>query len=277
MGSEAAFRGVIDLVQMRSLFYEGDQAAEADIREIPEEYKEEAATAHEFMREKIVETDDGLLARYLEGQAIPSADLIPALRRATIAGKIVPAVPASATRRIGVGQVLSAIVDLLPSPADRGPTSGTHPRNGSEVPVEPSEAGPFAALVFKTMADPYVGRLSYFRVYGGTFASDSHVFNASRDKTERVGQLYRLRGKQQEATPQVGPGDMGAVAKLAETATGDTLCSKDAPVRLAPVVFPQPAISMAIEPKSKADEDKMGNALHRLVEEDPTFSVRRDP
>jgi elongation factor G len=127
------------------------------------------------------------------------------------------------------------------------------------------------------MADPYVGRLSYFRVYGGTFASDSQVYNASRDKTERIGQLYFLRGKTQEATPQVGPGDIGAVAKLAETGTGDTLCSKDAPVKLAPISFPLPAISLAIEPKSKADEDKMGSALHRLAEEDPTFTVRRDP
>ncbi|MDR7453484.1 MAG: elongation factor G, partial [Armatimonadota bacterium] len=142
--------------------------------------------------------------------------------------------------------------------------------------VSPDERGPLAALVFKTMADPYVGRLSYFRVFGGVLVSDSQVYNATRDKNERLGQLYILRGKHQEATPQVGPGDIGAVAKLAETGTGDTLCSKDAPVRLEPVAFPQPAISMAIEPKSKADEDKMGNALHRLAEEDPTFTVRRD-
>jgi elongation factor G len=149
--------------------------------------------------------------------------------------------------------------------------------NGGPAELAQKPEGPLAVLVFKTMADPYVGRLSYLRVYGGTLASDSQVVNASRDKTERIGQLFHLRGKHQEATPHLGPGDIGAVAKLAETGTRDTLSSKDAPVRFAPIAFPQPAISMAIEPKSKADEDKMGSALHRLAEEDPTFTVRRDP
>jgi len=274
IGAEAGLCGVADVLSMKAYTVRDGQES---VRELPAELKEEAAAARERLMELAAESDDALLEKYLEAGALSDEEIRRGLIAGVRAGKIVPAMPASATRRIGVGQVLSAIVDLLPSPAHRGPASGTHPRNGSEVPVEPSEAGPFAALVFKTMADPYVGRLSYFRVYGGTFASDSQVFNASRDKTERVGQLYHLRGKQQEATPQVCPGDIGAVAKLADTATGDTLCSKDAPVRLAPVVFPQPAISMAIEPKSKADEDKMGSALHRLAEEDPTFSVRRDP
>ncbi|MDQ7841819.1 MAG: elongation factor G [bacterium] len=274
IGAEAGLSGVVDVLSMKAHTVRDGQES---VQELPVELSEEAAAARERLIELAAESDDALLEKYLEAGTLSDEEIRRGLVAGVRAGKIVPAVPASATRRIGVGQVLTAIVDLLPSPADRGPTTGTHPRNGSELLVEPSEAGPFAALVFKTMADPYVGRLSYFRVYGGTFASDSHVFNASRDKTERVGQLYRLRGKQQEATPQVGPGDIGAVAKLAETATGDTLCSKEAPVRLAPVVFPQSAISMAIEPKSKADEDKMGNALHRLAEEDPTFSVRRDP
>ncbi|MDI6773271.1 MAG: elongation factor G [bacterium] len=274
IGTEAGLCGVVDVLSMKAHTVRDGQES---VQELPSELSEDAAAARERLMELAAEGDDALLEKYLETGTLSDEELRRGLIAGVRAGKIVPAVPASATKRIGVGQVLSAIVDLLPSPADRGPISGTHPRNGSEVPVEPSEAGPFAALVFKTMADPYVGKLSYFRVYGGTFASDSQVFNVSRDKTERVGQLYHLRGKQQEATSFVGPGDIGAVAKLAETATGNTLCSKDAPVRLAPVVFPQPAISLAIEPKSKADEDKMGSALHRLAEEDPTFSVRRDP
>ena len=274
IGTEAGLCGVVDVLSMKAHTVRDGQES---VQELPVELSEEAAAARERLMELAAEGDDVLLEKYLETGTLSDEELRRGLIAGVRAGKIVPAVPTSATRRIGVGQVLSAIVDLLPSPADRGTVSGTHPRNESEVAVAPSEAGPFAALVFKTMADPYVGRLSYFRVYGGTFASDSQVFNASRDKAERVGQLYHLRGKQQEATPLVGPGDIGAVAKLAETATGDTLCSKDAPVRLAPVVFPKPAISLAIEPKSKADEDKMGSALRRLAEEDPTFSVRRDP
>ncbi len=274
VGAEADLRGVVDVLTMKAHIVQDGQES---VQEAPAELRGDLAAARERLMELAAESDDILLEKYLETGALDDAEFRRGLVAGVRAGKIIPALPASAARRIGVGRVLSGIVDLLPSPADRGPAAGTHPRNGSEVTVEPSEEGTFAALVFKTMADPYVGRLSYFRVYGGAFASDSQVFNASRDKAERVGQLYYLRGKQQEATPRVGPGDIGAVAKLAETATGDTLCSKDAPVLLAPVVFPQPAISMAIEPKSKADEDKMGSALHRLAEEDPTFGVRRNP
>lgn len=274
VGEEAGLRGVVNVLTMKAhTVSDGQETTE----EVPAALREEAAAAREQLIEAAAESDDALVEKYLETGALTDDDLRRGLVAGIRAGKIVPVIPAAATRRIGVSQALSSVVDLLPSPADRGAVAGVHPRNDAEVFVPPSEAGPFAALVFKTMADPYVGRLSYFRVYGGTFASDSHVFNATRDKAERVGQLYHLRGKHQEATPQVGAGDIGAVARLAETGTGDTLCSKDAPVRLAPIVFPQPAIAMAIEPKSKADEDKMGNALHRLAEEDPTFRVRRDP
>jgi elongation factor G len=274
VGAEAGFSGVVDLVTMKAHLRQGGHDAAV---EIPEALRDAAQSARERLMEAAAESDDSLVEKYLETGALSDDELFQGLVAATRTGRIVPVLACSAARLTGTRQVLAAIVALMPSPSDRGPTTGAHPRNDAEVLVEPTDRGPLAALVFKTMADPYVGRLSYFRVYGGVLESDSQVYNASRDKSERVGQLYTVRGKQQEATPRVGPGDMGAVAKLTETGTGDTLCQKDAPVRLAPITFPQPAISMAIEPKSKADEDKMGSALHRLAEEDPTFAVRRDP
>ncbi len=274
VGAEAGFRAVVDLLDMKAHITADGQET---VQDVPGDLRDEAAAAHERLVEAAAESDDALVEKYLESGALTDEELRRGLIAGVRAGKIVPVLAAAATKRTGVPQLLSAIVTLLPSPADAGAVAGVHPRNGAEVPVAPSDRGPLAVLVFKTMADPYVGRLSYFRVYGGVLASDSQVVNASRDKTERLGQLFFLRGKHQEATPNVGPGDIGAVAKLAETGTRDTLAGKDAPVRLAPIAFPQPAISMAIEPKSKADEDKMGNALHRLAEEDPTFTVRRDP
>lgn len=271
VGAEAGFTGVVDLVSMKAhLQQDGPD-------EIPASLLDAARSARERLMEAAAESDDSLVEKYLESGALSDEELSRGLVAGTRAGRIVPVLACSAAKLVGIRQVLDAIVALMPAPVDRGPVAGTHPRNDAEVLVEPTDRGPLAALVFKTMADPYVGRLSYLRVYGGVLESDSTVYNSSRDRSERVGQLYFLRGKQQEATPRVGPGDIGAVAKLAETGTGDTLCQKDAQVRLTPITFPQPAISMAIEPKSKGDEDKMGNALHRLAEEDPTFAVRRDP
>jgi elongation factor G len=273
VGAEAGFAGVVDLVSMKAhLRRDGRDAVE----DIPAALAEAAQAARDRLMEAAAEAEDGLVETYLETGSLTDEELRRGLIIGTQAGRIVPVLATAATRLIGTRDVLGAVVLLLPSPAARGAITGKHPRNGDDVAIEPVEQGALAAQVFKTMADPYVGRLSYFRVYGGVLASDSQVYNATRDKTERIGQLYFLRGKQQEATPHVGPGDIGAVAKLADTATGDTLCSKEAPVALDPIAFPHPAISMAIEPKSKADEDKMGNALHRLAEEDPTFTVRRD-
>jgi elongation factor G len=273
VGTEAALSGVVDLLTMKAhVLQDGKEIVE----DVPAALREAAQAARDRLMEVAAESDDALVETYLEAGALSDDELARGVLVGVRTGRVVPVLAAAAGRLVGVRQVLAAIARLLPSPADRGPVVGTHPRNDAEVRVAPDEQGPLAALVFKTMADPYVGRLSYFRVFGGVLASDSQVYNATRDKTERVGQLYVPRGKQQEATPQVGPGDIGAVAKLAETGTGDTLCAREAPVRLEPVAFPQPAISMAIEPKSKADEDKMGNALHRLAEEDPTFTVRRD-
>jgi elongation factor G len=273
IGAEGGLSGVVDLLTMKAhSMKEGREAAE----DVPAALRDTAQAARERLMEAAAESDDALVEKYLESGALGDDELMRGLVAGVRAGTIVPVLAAAAVKMVGVGRVLGAITGLLPSPADRGPVAGRHPRNDAEVLISPTEQGPLAAVVFKTLADPYVGRLSYFRVFGGALASDSQVYNATRDKTERIGQLYTPRGKQQEATPQVGPGDIGAVAKLAETGTGDTLAAKEAPVRLEPIAFPQPVISMAIEPKSKADEDKMGNALHRLAEEDPTFAVRRD-
>jgi elongation factor G len=273
VGAEAALTGVVDLLTMKAhVLKDGKETVE----DVGAALRETAQAARDRLMEVAAESDDALVEKYLEAGTLSDDELARGVLVGVRTGRLVPVMAAASSRLVGVRQVAAAIARLLPSPADRGPVLGTHPRNDAEVRVAPDEKGPLAALVFKTMADPYVGRLSYFRVFGGVLASDSQVYNATRDKTERVGQLYIPRGKQQEATPQVGPGDIGAVAKLAETGTGDTLCAKEAPVRLEPVAFPKPAISMAIEPKSKADEDKMGSALHRLAEEDPTFTVRRD-
>jgi elongation factor G len=272
VGAETGVRGVVDLATMTAHVVVGGQER---VEEVPAELREAAAAARETLVEAAAESEDALVERYLEAGTLTDEELARGLLAGVATGRIVPVLAAAGARRVGVAQLLTAMVRLLP-PAAAARVTGRHPRSDEEVVLEGSEQAPLAALVFKTMADPYVGRLSYFRVYSGVLASDSQVLNATRDRVERVGQLYLVRGKHQEATAQVPAGDLGAVAKLAETMTGDTLCARDHPVRLAPIGFPAPAIAMAIEPKSKADEDKMGAALHRLAEEDPTFHVRRD-
>ncbi len=269
LGSETALRGVVDLVSVRAFTYEGGRAREA---ELPEDAREEALSWREKLLEQAAESDDALLEKYLEQGELSEDELRRGLRAGVASGRVVPVLCGVATQGLGAQGVLDAVVDLVPSPADRP----------AEVSVDgqtlrPDPSGPLAALVFKTMADPYVGRLSYFRVYSGTLRSDSQVYNANKERAERVGQLYLLRGKQQIPVSEVPAGDLGAVAKLSETQTNDTLCSKDHPVRLRPVEFPRPAIAMTVEPKSKQDEDKLGQALARLAEEDPTLHVEHDP
>ncbi len=273
IGAEAHFRGVIDLLHMKAYVWAN---GEAIVGEIPAEWTAEAAAARERLVEAAAESDDALTEKYLEEGTLPQEDLERGLQSGVRGGTLVPVLCAAGGRAIGITPILDAIVTLLPTPAEAGPVLGQRPGSGEEVKRPPSADEPLAALVFKTMADPYVGKLSYFRVYTGRFSADGSVYNATRDKTERVGTLYYLRGKQQEAVGQIAAGDMGAVAKLAETATGDTLCAKEAPVLLPPVKFPQPAITLAIEPKTRADEDKLANALHRLAEEDPTVRIHRD-
>ncbi|MDR7407441.1 MAG: GTP-binding protein, partial [Armatimonadota bacterium] len=231
LGSETALRGVVDLVGMRAFTYEGGRAREA---ELPEDARDEALSWREKLLERAAESDDALLEKYLEQGELSEDELRGGLRAGVASGRVVPVVCAVATSGLGAQGVLDLVVDLVPSPADRP----------AEVSVDgqtlrPDPSGPLAALVFKTMADPYVGRLSYFRVYSGTLRSDSQVYNANKERAERVGQLYLLRGKQQIPVSEVPAGDLGAVAKLSETQTNDTLCSKDHPVRLRPVEFPR--------------------------------------
>jgi len=285
MGSEAAFRGIIDLVAMKALFYEGDQAAEADIREIPEEYREEAKVAHEFMREKVVETDDGLLHKYLEGQEISSAELIPALRAATISGKLVPVLCGAALRNKAVQPLLDAVVAYLPSPLDVPPVTGIDPRApepaAGEEPVAdlvrvPRDDEPFSALVFKIAADPFVGKLAFFRVYSGTLKAGDSVINSTKDRRERISRIVLLHANHREDVDQVGAGDIAAAVGLKGSFTGDTLCDPAKPVILEQIKFPEPVIQISVEPKTKNDEEKMSLALARLAEEDPTFRQQTD-
>jgi len=267
--SEGAVKGVVDLVSLRAFAYRDARGTEVAL---PEQAREEAQRWQEALAERAAESDDALLEKYLESGELEEEDLRRGLRAGVTSGRIVPVLCAVAIQALGAREVLQALVDLAPGPAERPPEVSLE---GQSLAADPS--GPLAALVFKTMADPYVGRLSYFRVYSGTLRSDSQVYNATKERTERVGQLYVLRGKQQIPVPEVVAGDLGAVAKLSETQTNNTLCTKEHPLRLRPIEFPKPAIAMTVEPKSKQDEDKLGQALARLAEEDPTLHVEHDP
>jgi elongation factor G len=269
IGREAQVEGVVDLVSMRAYRTDGGAPRELDL---PEDVREEASRWRDKLVEEAAEGDDALVEKYLESGELTPEEVLQGLRAGVRSGRVVPVLCGVATAATGVRLLLDALVQLAPSPADREPERTT---DGQTLPCDP--AGPLAALVFKTMADPYVGRLSYFRVYSGTLRSDSQVYNANKERTERVGQLYVLRGKHQIPVAEIPAGDLGAVAKLGETQTNDTLCGKDRPLRLRPIEFPRPAIAMTVEPKSKQDEDKLGQALARLAEEDPTLHVEHDP
>ncbi len=264
IGAQNSFEGVVDLLTMKA--YIGSPAKEA---EIPSALQSQVDSYREKLVEAIAEVDDALIEKYLGGEEISPEELITNLRRAVTAGSIVPILAGSALQNIGVGRLMDAICNYLPVPKE----SKVIVDSGS---VEPSEEAPLAALVFKTTADPYVGKLTYFRVYNGVIDSNSQVWNATQDAMERIGQLFTLRGKAQEPVAQVRAGDIGAVAKLNVTDTGDTLCTHEKPIKITPVVFPQPIFSEAIYPKTKTDVDKMGTAIARLTEEDPTLQVRRE-
>jgi len=269
IGAAGSFSGVIDLVTMTALTPSGAQALEG----LPGEVTTAAQAARDRLVETVAETNDALTEAYLEkGELAPDA-LAAGLQAGVQAGTIVPVLCVAAPRGIGVPALLETLLRWLPAPAQRAAIKAR--AKGAETELKATPDGALAAQVFKTMADPYVGKLSYFRVFSGTFKSDSQVWNANKAKAERVGQLFFLRGKHQEPTAEVGAGDIGAVAKLAETGTGDTLTDKDRAVTLPPIEFPKPAMAMAIEPKSKADEDKLSTALARLLEEDHTLRVQR--
>lgn len=273
IGAADKFQGVVDILTNKAYILESGKMVEkpvpADLAATVEEYKA-------MLVESVAETDDDLLAKYLEGQELTAEELLAGARKGTVSGQLVPVLAVSSLKLIGIPNLLDVMVDFLPSPVDRGAVTGINPNTKNEEQRQPVEGQPFSALVFKTMADPFVGKLTIFRVFSGAIKSDSQVYNAVKGANERIGQLFIIKGKTQEPTPELGAGDIGAVAKLQETFTGHTLCDKDKPIVLPQIEFPSPKLSLAVEPKAKGDEDKIGNGLARLTEEDPTFAVRKD-
>ncbi|MBE3583633.1 MAG: elongation factor G [Limnochordaceae bacterium] len=276
VGAEDSFRGIIDLIEQKAYFYLDDLGTRVDQEEIPEEYREAAEAAHAHLVEEIVATDDDLMAKYLDGETISPEQLRQALRRATIAGKLVPVLCGSSFKNKGVQLLLDAIVAYLPSPLDLPPTKGVNPRTEEEAVRHSSDDEPFCGLAFKIQTDPYVGKLCYFRVYSGVLTAGSYVYNASKDRRERVGRLVRMHANHREDVEEVRAGDIVAAVGWKDTTTGDTLCDENHPIVLERLRFPEPVIYEAIEPKSKADQDKLAVGLQRLAEEDPTFRVRQD-
>ncbi len=271
IGAQASFQGVVDLVRKKA--YLGKEAKEGDI---PEGMQDEVETYHLLLLEAAAEQDDELLEKYFEEETLTEEELVRGLAAGLKKSALVLALCGSGLNDIGARRLLDAIVQYSPSPIDATELKGTNPATGEDELIEPVVHGPLVTLVFKTLADPYVGKLTYFRVFSGAMESDSRVFNANRGEEERLGQLYFLAGKEQEPVNSVPAGDIGAVAKLQETVTGDTLCDKGHPLTLPSISFPHPVFSAAITPKTKADLDKLGTALARLTEEDPTFRVERE-
>jgi elongation factor G len=272
IGEELEFSGVVDLLGDRAFNYDGGSRSEGAI---PEELSSQEAVLHEKLVESVVESDDSMMERYLDGVTIETKEIAEALGKAMAAGITIPVLCGSATKGIGVDLLADFIVDEVPSPADRPPSKATKGGQEIELPADPS--GPLAALVFKTLSDPYVGKLTFFRVYSGTFRPDQMIFNSSQNSEERVGQVFTLRGKTQEQVSEVPAGDIGTLAKLAHTITGDTFSTRGEPIVLPRIEFPDPLLAVAIEPKTKGDEDKLSTALHKIAEEDPTFHHERSP
>jgi elongation factor G len=277
IGAESDFRGIIDLVHMKAIIYKDDLGKEYEETEIPAEMHEMASHWREVLIEAAADVDDTLMEKYLEGEPITAEEIVRAVRRGTLQNKIVPVTCGSSFKNKGVQPLLDAIVDYLPSPIDIGAVKGTNPRTGAPEARYPSDNEPFTALAFKIMSDPFVGKLTYFRVYSGTLSKGSYVYNASKDKKERIGRIVRMHANHREDVEVVYAGEIAAAVGLNETTTGDTLCDEKAPIILEAMQFPDPVISVAIEPKTKADQDKLGIALSRLAVEDPTFRISTDP
>jgi elongation factor G len=277
IGSEDRFKGVVDLIEMKALYWDGDEPAAPEVREIPADMKDAVDEARETMIEKVVETDDALLHRYLEEHHITPDEIRQALRAATISAKVVPVLCGAALRNKGIQPLLDAVVHYLPSPLDVPPVTGIDPKTGEELVRRATDEDPFSALAFKIMSDPFVGKLAFVRVYSGVLRSGDTVLNASKDRRERISRILLLHANHREEVEEVAAGDIAAAVGLKQTFTGDTLCDPEKPVILESIKFPEPVIQIAVEPKTKADEEKMSLALARLAEEDPTFRVHTDP
>ena len=276
IGSEDVFKGMVDLIEMKAVIYTDDLGKTSEAAEIPEEMKDDAELYRQNLLDAVAESDDELMMKYLEGEEITAEEIKAAIRKATIACKMTPVLCGSSYKNKGVQPMLDAVVDYMPSPIDIPAIKGVDPDTGAEDKREASDDLPFSALAFKIMADPYVGKLAFFRVYSGTLASGSYVFNSTKGKKERIGRILQMHANRREEIEMVYTGDIAAAVGLKDTVTGDTLCDDKAPIILESMVFPEPVISVAVEPKTKADQEKMSIALTRLAEEDPTFRMSTD-
>jgi elongation factor G len=279
IGQEDKFKGVVDLIEMKSILWENDTiGAEYITGEIPAELQKKAEAFHTALVETVAENDDDMLHKFLEGETISPAELRASLRKSTIALKVFPVVVGTAFKNKGVQPLLDAVVDYLPSPLDAGEVKGVNPDNSAEVITrKPADNEPFSALAFKIMADPFVGQLTFIRVYSGQLKSGDSVLNSGRGRTERIGRLLKMHANKREDINEILAGDICAAVGLKNVSTGDTICDEKYPIALENITFAVPVISVAVEPKTKADQEKMGMALSRLAQEDPTFKVHTDP
>ena len=276
IGAGESFQGVVDLIKMRAFKTVGGKSEESDI---PAELLPEAEEYRKKLVEKIAEADDNLLEKYLEGGTLTDEEIIKGVKEGSLTRRFIPVACGSAVANIAIPQLLETIILCLPSPVEMArisPIKGTNPKNNTQVERKPSATEPFSAYVFKTIADPFAGRLSMFRVYSGSLKADSNILNASTGAKERIGQVFHIQGKKQVSAALLGPGEIGVVAKLKETYTGDTLCEEGHPIIFEKAKFADPLIAYAIAPKSKGDEDKVGTGIHRILEEDPTLRFQRD-
>ena len=276
IGAEDSFRGIIDLFDMKALVFTDELGATPSVEEIPAELLEQAEQARELMIERIAETDEDLTLKYLEGEEISNEELATALRNAVIANEVVPVLTGTALRNKGVQPLLDAVVRYLPSPADIPPVVGIDPATGEECERKPDNSEPFSALVFKIVTDPFVGRLAYARVYSGKLAAGGAVYNVNRRRKERIGRLLQMYADKRDEIKECDAGDIAAIVGLKQTFTGETLCDPSNEILLETIEFPDPVIKVAVEPRSKADQDKLTEALIKLSEEDPTFQVAYD-
>ncbi|WP_137597227.1 elongation factor G [Paucilactobacillus kaifaensis] len=278
IGAEDNFEGVIDLVEMKADIYDEDElGSKWDTVDVPDDYKEEANKRRDAMIEQLADIDDGIMEKYLGGEEISEAEIKAAIRRGTLNLELFPVLAGSAFKNKGVQMMLDAVIDYLPSPVDVKPYNATDPDSGDQVELVAGDDKPFAALAFKIATDPFVGRLTFIRVYTGTLESGSYVLNTTKDKRERVGRLLQMHSNHRQEIPEVFSGDIAAAIGLKNTTTGDSLTDPAHPLQLESMEFPDPVIQVAVEPKSKADQDKMDIALQKLAEEDPTFKAETNP
>lgn len=277
IGYEDTFEGMVDLIKMKAIVYGDKLGKDEEFVEIPEDMKEKAEEYRQALVEAVAESDDDLMMKYLEGEELTEEEIMTGIRKQTIACKMTPVCCGSSYKNKGVQPLLDAIVAFMPAPTDIPHIKGVNPETGEEDERPSSDEEPFAALAFKIMTDPYVGKLAFFRVYSGTLESGSYVYNSTKGKRERIGRILQMHANHRQEIEKVYAGDIAAAVGLKDTTTGDTLCDEKAPIILESMVFPDPVISVAVEPKTKADQEKMGIALQKLAEEDPTFRVRTDP